>query len=485
MKYFILFLLLTSLPIKSDEYSEEIIFQEKSFSQNNIISSIKSDEDLLKLINSTENNNNFFYSLFDPLTNNTIYPEYTNEKDFFFEKINLFNKKNYRYQINSNLFEKVIFEQFKNSNNNKSYLAYLYDSNQFDELCRYLFTLDNNHKKFKEILVYNILCLIKDEQFEQINFIIEIYDQKEFDKLNTKFLQDFLLNNKIETNHNLSQLGSIDKYIALISDSITVNVDEINNILELEIYLKSNTIDLYQINYLFKNRVINKSQYLSMLELLKVKPKELLMYEEMQKQINYNKKLEILESYTSLLQLDLYDVSRLINDQFSDMRITPRNLNYINGLMILSLYENSSFLENLLALLKDIPSGVIENNDIATALKNYLTKNFDNKYYADYDEYINSPLMKFLFLNRNINFIESDNLKITETDTISVNPVYLASLAENLNLIDSYIYYVNLSEKFYSINEFDLYFLNKYIIDNEYLKNELIKLAFKAHLINL
>ena len=88
-------------------------------------------------------------------------------------------------------------------------------------------------------------------------------------------------------------------------------------------------------------------------------------------------------------------------------------------------------------------------------------------------------------VNRNINFIESDNLKKTETDTISVNPVYLASLAENLNLIDSYIYYVNLSEKFYSINEFDLYFLNNYIIDNEYLKNELIKLAFRAHLINL
>ena len=153
--------------------------------------------------------------------------------------------------------------------------------------------------------------------------------------------------------------------------------------------------------------------------------------------------------------------------------------------MLLSLYENSSFLEKLLILLKDVPNGLIENNDIATALKNYLIQNFDNKYYADNNEYINSPLMKFLFLNRNINFIESEDLKITQTDTISVNPVYLASLAENLNLIDSYIYYINLSEKFYSINEFDLYFLNNYIIDNQFLNNELIKLAFRAHLINL
>ncbi len=485
MKFLVLFLLLISPHLGASEFNEEIIFQEKSFSQNNILSSIESEETLLKLIDSTENNNNFFYSLFDPLTNNSIYPEYSNEKDFFFEKINLFNEKDYRYQINSNLFEKVIFENFKKSSNNKSYLAYLYDSNQFEELCKYLFMLDNTQKKFDDVLIYNILCLIKDKQFEQINFIIEIYDQSEFAKLNTKFLLDFLSKSEINNNYNLSELGLIDKYIALISDKITVNVDEISNILELEIYLKSNKIDLYQVNYLFKNRVINKSQYLSMLKTLQVKPNELVMYDEMQKQINYNKKLEILESYISSLQLDLYDVSRLINNQFIEMRITSRNLNYINGLMLLSLYENSSFLENLLILLKDVPNGVIENNYIAIALKNYLTQNFDNKYYANNSKFVNSPLMKFLFLNRNINFVESDDLKIIQTDTISVNPVYLASLAENLNLIDTYIYYINISEKFYSINEFDLYFLNNYIIDNKFLNNELIKLAFRAHLINL
>ena len=105
------------------------------------------------------------------------------------------------------MFEKVIFEEFQNPNNNETYLAYLYDSNQIDELCRYLFELDNNQKKFDDILIYNILCLIKDNQFEQINFIIEIYDQKEFDKLNTKFLLDFLKNNSIEINYNLSELG--------------------------------------------------------------------------------------------------------------------------------------------------------------------------------------------------------------------------------------------------------------------------------------
>ena len=48
MKYLTFFLLIIFLPLKADEVNEEIIFQEKSFSQNNIISSIKSKEILLK-----------------------------------------------------------------------------------------------------------------------------------------------------------------------------------------------------------------------------------------------------------------------------------------------------------------------------------------------------------------------------------------------------------------------------------------------------
>ena len=93
------------------------------------------------------------------------------------------------------------------------------------------------------MIKYNLQC-------KKCNFIFDSWfaSSKEFDKLNTKFLIDFLKNNTIEINYNLSELGLIDKYIALISDSINVNVDEINNALELEIYLKSNTINLYQIN---------------------------------------------------------------------------------------------------------------------------------------------------------------------------------------------------------------------------------------------
>ena len=118
-----------------------------------------------------------------------------------------------------------------------------------------------------------------------------------------------------------------------------------------------------------------------------------------------------------------------------------------------------------------------------------LSRNTVNNYLVDLDQFFHNEDIKVSDLNAKIKSyitnLRKKNLKITDTDKISVNPVYLASLAENLYLIDSYIYYVNLSEKFYSINEFDLYFLNNYIIDNEYLKNELIKLAFRAHLINL
>ena len=107
----------------------------------------------------------------------------------------------------------------------------------------------------------------------------------------------------------------------------------------MELYRKSNDLKVYELNYLFKNRIINNSQYLSLLSTLNEKPKELLMFNEINKEINYNKKLAILEKYIPNIQLDLYDLSRLIYDQFREMRITSRNLDYINAL------TNGSFLE--------------------------------------------------------------------------------------------------------------------------------------------
>ena len=164
------------------------------------------------------------------------------------------------------------------------------------------------------------------------------------------------------------------------------------------------------------------------------------------------------------------------------MRITSRNLAYQEGLMLLSLYENSSFLENLIIILNEIPSTSIENKIIARGLKNYLTKNIESNFYIEEKQLFKSPLMKFLFLNKNLKFSEAQNPSSSNQESISVSPIYLFNLAENINLLGSYSYYLNLSEKYYYINEYDLYFLNKYLIENNYLKNELIKLFFKVHL---
>ena len=144
--------------------------------------------------------------------------------------------------------------------------------------------------------------------------------------------------------------------------------------------MNSNSIELFQINNLFKKRIISVQQYLSMLSILDNIPIELNMYNEINKEINYNKKLSILESYIPKTSLDLYDLSRLVNSQFNEMRITSRNLEYIDGLMLLSLYENSSFLENLISILKEIPNTSIENKIIARGLKNYLNKNIDSNF---------------------------------------------------------------------------------------------------------
>ena len=480
----IFFLLIHSLLMASSdiEIDENIIFQKNSISQNNIISEISTKSQLLKLIEQTEFNDNFFYALFDPITNNNIFPLYSSNIEFFFEKINLFNDKSYGYQINKNIFENVLFETFNNPESNHSYLNYLFSSNQIETMCSYLASLTEDQKNFEESIQFNLLCLLDKNLNSQILLLLEIYDQDEIDKLNSKLLNNFLSNSNISDEYNLSELSIIDKYIILKSDNYSINIDTISNLLELEIYMNSNSLELYQINNLFKKRIISVQQYLSMMNKLDDIPIELLMYKKINDEINYNKKLFILESYIPKTSLDLYDLSRLVNSQFIEMRITSRNLEYIEGLMLLSLYENSSFLENLILILNEIPKTSIENKIIARGLKNYLTKNTESNFYIDENHLLNSPLMKFLFLNKNLKFSKVHNPSSSNQESISVSPIYLFNLAENINLLGSYSYYLNLSEKYYSINEYDLYFLNKYLIENEYLKNELIKLFFKVHL---
>ena len=483
--FIIFFLSFSNLMSSELKFEEEIIFQKNSVSQNNIISEIKSKEELSKLINLAEFNDNFFYALFDPLTNSNIYPKYSNSSDFFFEKIILFQSKSYGYQINSNIFENALFEKFKNPESNRSYLNYLFSSNQIKNMCSYLSILSSEEKNFEDSIQYNLICLIEKKEYSQISLLLEIYNQDEINKLNTKFLNIFLSNKEILEEYNLSELSIVDKYIVLNYKDNYTNIDNISNLIELEIFLKRNSLNPYLVNNLFKKRIINVQQYLSMMSLLDEKPLELEMYEKINNEINYNNKLKILESYIAKISLDIYDLSRLVNNQFKEMRITSRNLEYINGLMLISLYENSSFLENLISVIEDIPEATIENIIIARGLKSYLLNKIDSGFYIEDKLLLESPLMKFLFLNENLKFAEVQIPKIDEKETISVNPIYLFNLAENFNLLDSYSYYLNLSEKYYSVNEYDLYFLNKYLIENEYLENELIKLVFKVHLSNL
>ncbi len=483
--FFLIFLIfITSSTLKAN-FDEDLAFQLQTISQNNLITEIETDEDLINLIEQIEYNDNFFYSLFDPLTNSDIYPKYSNNKEFFFKKIKIFSNKPYGFQINSSLFEKILFESFQDPEINQSYLSYLFESNQIENLCEYLSLLDSNQKNFDNLIQFNIVCLLKNEQNQQISLLLEIYSEEEFDKLNTFLLNDYLNKKDLNGEYNLSELGIIDLFILSLKDESNIYLEYISNIFELELYRKSNDLKIYELNYLYKNRVLNNSQYLSLLSNLSEKSVELLMFNEINKEINYNKKLAILEKYIPNIQLDLYDLSRLIYEQFREMRITPRNLEYMNALILLSLYENSSFLENLKVVLTEVQSENIEYNYIALGLKRYLTSNSNSELYSDKRNDLKSPLMRFFFLNGNIKFSDIEKSYIEEKKEVLVDPIYLFYLSENFNLIESYIYYIQLSEDYYSLNEFDLYFINKYLIENEYLENEFLKLFFKVHLSNL
>ena len=484
-KFFLIFLCILTPNILKANFEEDIAFQLQTISQNNLITEIETQQGLLNLIEQVEYKDNFFYSLFDPLSNSDIFPKYSDNKKFFFEKINIFSNKSYGFQINSNLFDKILFNNFQNPEINQAYLLNLFQSNQVNNLCDYLNQLDSNQKNFKNLIQFNIICLLNNKQNQQISLLLEIYSEDEFNDLNSILLVDYLNKKDLNDEYNLSELGIIDLFILSLIDNPNFYLEYISNIFELELYRKSNDLKLYELNYLFKNRVINNSQYLSLLMTLNEKPKELILFEEINKEINYNKKLAILEKHIPDMQLDLYDLSRLIYNQFREMRITSRNLDYMNALILLSLYENSSFLENLKVVLNETPEENLEDNYLALGLKRYLTTYELSELYSDKRNDLKSPLMRFFFLSGNLKFADLEKAFVEEKKEIIVDPIYLYNLSENLNLIQSYIYYIQLSEEYYTLNEFDLYFVNKYLIDNEYLKNEFIKLFFKVHLSNL
>jgi hypothetical protein len=484
-KFFLYFYVFLPPNILKANFEEDIAFQLQTISQNNLITEIETHQDLLNLIEQIEYKDNFFYSLFDPLTNSDIFPKYSDNEKFFFEKIDLFTNKSYGFQINSNLFDKILFNNFQNPETNQAYLLNLFQSNQVNNLCDYLNQLDSNQKNFNNLIHFNIICLLNNKQNQQISLLLEIYSEDEFNDLNSILLVDYLNKKDLNDEYNLSELGIIDLFILSLIDNPNFYIEYISNIFELELYRKSNDLKLYELNYLFKNRVINNSQYLSLLMTLNEKPKELILFEEINKEINYNKKLAILEKHIPDMQLDLYDLSRLIYNQFREMRITSRNLDYMNALILLSLYENSSFLENLKVVLNETPEENLEDNYLALGLKRYLTTYELSELYSDKKNDLKSPLMRFFFLSGNLKFADLEKAFVEEKKEIIVDPIYLYNLSENLNLIQSYIYYIQLSEEYYTLNEFDLYFVNKYLIDNEYLKNEFIKLFFKVHLSNL
>ena len=84
--FFLMFLCILSPNILKANFEEDIAFQLQTISQNNLITEIETQQELLNLIEQVEYKDNFFYSLFDPLTTSDIFPKYSDNKKFFFEK---------------------------------------------------------------------------------------------------------------------------------------------------------------------------------------------------------------------------------------------------------------------------------------------------------------------------------------------------------------------------------------------------------------
>ena len=423
--------------------------------------------------------------ILDIISNNDIYPSYSSKLDFFFNKINKLSQKKNSYIYLNKIFNTVMFKNFINPVYNEIYLKYLFDSAKFEELCGYYSTLDIDQKNFTNNLVYSSICLLEAENFSQLELLLELYDDTTKTILNSTFLLPYLNDKLKKSQINIDDLDLLDKYIVYKNPhNFTVANSDFLNILDLQIYLNNDSkINPLLIFNAYQNNIINKPQLTSIFNGLNKRDsiKEYLLYKKITSQININTKLKNIEKVINEIDINLYDFSQLIQDQFSDMRILDSNLRYPKSLMLLLLSSNQNFANNFLLVSQKFE--YVNEFDILffTGLNNLI----NNKKYIDTievteTELLFNPAIKFFIENNYVGISIQNKINLTNYNKMSYvrdysNIVIYAKSNLDQRLFDEYLSILG-NLNFESTNDIDINYLVNSLDSNPFYRNFIFNL---------
>jgi hypothetical protein len=438
--------------------------------------------------------NNYYNSIIlNTASNNFNFPENFSQNDYILYKINKFYLGDYSFSFHRKIFNSILFDSFINPKYNEFYLNFLFDSARLEELCSFYINLNVEQKKFYNNIIYSSICLLESNNLSQLELLLELYDQSTKSQLNTIYL-DLLINNNLNNIEiDYANLDILDKYIVYKNpDHFKISNISINNILDIEIALKSDlNVSHNEIYLAFSKGIFNKNELISILNKLEsnTQNSDFKLYNEISSKININDKLKLIDTNLSEIQMNYYDFSKIISDQFDNLKLLNANLKYPKAIFLLLLNANNLFIDNFLDISHDYEYSNQFDNLFFEGIYNFMNSSIaETPININNPNYLNNPALLFFIQNNYLKInLKKDMTLLSHTKLNEVKNYTNFSLynsIEDSEKSNKELLILLKEMNFSDINELDLLYLSKGLNYNKDFRQLFFNILIYSYLDN-
>ena len=290
-----------------------------------------------------------------------------------------------------------------------------------------------------------------------------------------------------------ANLDILDKYIVYKNpDHFKISNISINNILDIEIALMSDlNVSHNEIYLAFSKGILNKNELISILNKLEsnIQNGDFKLYNEISSKININDKLKLIDTNLSEIQMNYYDFSKIISDQFDNLKLLNANLKYPKAIFLLLLNANNLFIDNFLDIIHDYEISNEFDNLFFEGIHNFMNSSIaETPININNPNYLNNPALLFfiqnnyLKINLNKDITLLSHTKLNEVKNYTNFSLYNAiedSEKSNKELL------ILLKEmNFSDTNELDLLYLSKGLNNNKDFRQLFFNILIYSYLDN-
>ena len=438
--------------------------------------------------------NNYYNSIIlNTASNNFNFPENFSQNDYILYKINKFYLGDYSFSFHRKIFNSILFDSFINPKYNEFYLNFLFDSARLEELCSFYINLNVEQKKFYNNIIYSSICLLESNNLSQLELLLELYDQSTKSQLNTIYL-DLLINNNLNNIEiDYANLDILDKYIVYKNpDHFKISNISINNILDIEIALKSDlNVSHNEIYLAFSKGIFNKNELISILNKLEsnTQNSDFKLYNEISSKININDKLKLIDTNLSEIQMNYYDFSKIISDQFDNLKLLNANLKYPKAIFLLLLNANNLFIDNFLDISHDYEYSNQFDSLFFEGVHNFMNSSIaETPININNPNYLNNPALLFFIQNNYLKInLKKDITLLSQTKLNEVKNYTNFSLynsIEDSEKSNKELLILLKEMNFSDINELDLLYLSKGLNYNKDFRQLFFNILIYSYLDN-